>query len=132
MEAIELLEGLLESYARWGIAGLETLAISLTVGGTVIVLISHGWQLATGRDLVSCYESLRSSLGRVILVTLELLVAADIIKTVAVEFTLGSLGALGILVLIRTFLSLALEVEINGRWPWTQSGADGKSGQEHA
>jgi uncharacterized membrane protein len=52
------------------------------------------------------------------LLGLEFLVAGDIIGTVAVEPTFKSLGVLGLIVIIRTFLSFSLEVEINGRWPW--------------
>ena len=66
----------------------------------------------------------RSSLGRSILLGLEFLVAADIINTVAVEPTVRSLVVLGGIVLIRTFLSFSLEVEIDGRWPW-QKRTDG-------
>lgn len=57
-------------------------------------------------------------MGRAILLGLELLVAADIINTVAIDPTLESLAVLAGIVLIRTFLSLSLEVEIEGRWPW--------------
>jgi uncharacterized membrane protein len=64
------------------------------------------------------YQSFRSALGRAVLLGLEFLVAGDIIETVAVEPTLKSLGVLGLIVIIRTFLSFSLEVEINGRWPW--------------
>ena len=60
----------------------------------------------------------RSNLGRSILLGLEFLVAADIINTVAVEPTIQSLIVLAGIVLIRTFLSFSLEVEIEGRWPW--------------
>ncbi|MEE4205926.1 MAG: DUF1622 domain-containing protein [Erythrobacter sp.] len=60
----------------------------------------------------------RRMLGRAILTGLELLVAADIILTVAVDPTLESVLVLGAIVLIRTFLSFSLEVEIDGRWPW--------------
>ena len=63
----------------------------------------------------------RSSLGRSILLGLEFLVAADIINTVAVEPTIRSLLILAGIVLIRTFLSFSLEVEIEGRWPWQKS-----------
>ncbi len=65
----------------------------------------------------------RSSLGRSILLGLEFLVAADIINTVAVEPTIQSLLVLAGIVLIRTFLSFSLEVEIEGRWPWQRSAA---------
>jgi uncharacterized membrane protein len=64
------------------------------------------------------YTRFRRVLGRSILLGLELLVAADIIKTVAVTPTLESVAVLGIIVLIRTFLSWSLELEITGRWPW--------------
>lgn len=63
----------------------------------------------------------RKSLGRSILIGLELLVAGDIIRTIAVAPSLENLLVLGGIVLIRTFLSLSLEVEIEGRWPWQRS-----------
>ena len=72
----------------------------------------------TAAPRIDPYKQLRSNLGRSILLGLELLVAGDIINTVAVEPTLGSLAVLAGIVLIRTFLSVSLEVEIEGRWPW--------------
>lgn len=64
------------------------------------------------------YRRYRSGIGRSILLGLELLVAADIINTVAIEPSLQSLAVLAGIVAIRTFLSVSLEVEIEGRWPW--------------
>jgi uncharacterized membrane protein len=64
------------------------------------------------------YKQLKTSLGASLLLGLEILVAADIVRTVALEATLQSVLVLGLLVLIRTFLSWALVVEIEGRWPW--------------
>jgi len=64
------------------------------------------------------YGKLKYNLGRTLLLGLEILVAADIIRTVALESTLESVAILGLLVLVRTFLSWALIVEIEGRWPW--------------
>ncbi|NOK34472.1 DUF1622 domain-containing protein [Corallococcus exercitus] len=64
------------------------------------------------------YRQLRHRLGRAILLGLELLVAADIIRTVAEAPTLRQVSILGLIVLIRTFLSFTLEVETDGRWPW--------------
>lgn len=69
------------------------------------------------------YARFRRVLGRGILIGLELLVAADIIRTVAVTPTLESVGVLALIVLIRTFLSWSLEVEISGRWPWQKARA---------
>jgi len=72
------------------------------------------------------YSKFREQLGRSILLGLEFLVAADIIKTVAVTPTAQSVGVLAGIVLIRTFLSWSLELEITGRWPWQkkQTAAD--------
>ena len=69
----------------------------------------------------SAYEMYRRSLGRAILLGLELLVASDIIRTVATAPTFTGLGVLGLLILIRTFLSVEIEMEIEGRWPWQQN-----------
>lgn len=69
------------------------------------------------------YKILRGELGKSILLGLEILVAGDIIKTVATEPTMMNVLTLGVIVLIRTFLSLSLEVEINGKFPW-QKGSE--------
>ena len=69
------------------------------------------------------YVKLKYNLGRTLLLGLEILVAADIIRTVALESTLESVAILGLLVLVRTFLSWALIVEIDGRWPWQAGGS---------
>jgi uncharacterized membrane protein len=95
-------------------------------GVTVIVIgaIVAGLGFLRDRGRSDAYRQLRSTLGRGILVGLELLVAADIINTVAIEPTLESLAVLAGIVLIRTFLSLSLEVEINGRWPWQKKAGE--------
>ena len=77
--------------------------------GAVIRLMRHE---------ADVYRRVREVLGRSILLGLELLVAGDIVRTVAAKPTLVSVEVLGAIVLIRTFLSLSLEVEITGRWPW--------------
>jgi uncharacterized membrane protein len=64
------------------------------------------------------YRELKISLGKALLLGLEILVAADVVRTVALEATFLSVFVLGMLVVIRTFLSWALIVEIEGRWPW--------------
>ncbi|NYI96980.1 DUF1622 domain-containing protein [Streptomonospora nanhaiensis] len=71
-----------------------------------------------GSPSPTAYRPYRQGLGRAILLGLELLVAADIIRTVAVAPTFRSVGVLAGIVLIRTFLSFSLEVELEGRWPW--------------
>jgi uncharacterized membrane protein len=76
------------------------------------------------RRVSPVYSRFKRVLGRAILLGLELLVAADIIKTVAVTPTLDSVVVLAVIVLIRTFLSWSLELEISGRWPWQKRGAE--------
>ena len=64
------------------------------------------------------YRDYRANLGRGILLGLEILIAADILKSVVVDPTLQGIAVLGGIVAIRTFLSISLDVEINGHWPW--------------
>ena len=97
---------------------IEVLAVIIIV---VAIFYSTGRfliQAAARRELSERYAQLKISLGRSLLLGLEILVAADIVRTVALEATLQSVAVLGLLVLIRTFLSWALVVEIEGRWPW--------------
>ncbi|GAA3275595.1 DUF1622 domain-containing protein [Paenarthrobacter aurescens] len=98
-------------------AGVAVMVIGALVS---VPLALRGFQPKRARGLtpLSPYRSYRQLLGRSILLGLELLVAADIIRTVAVTPTFESVGVLAIIVLIRTFLSFSLELEITGRWPW--------------
>jgi uncharacterized membrane protein len=89
---------------------------AIVVGAIFATAIYARRMLAGGGE--EDYHDYRARLGRSILLGLEFLVAADIIATVAIEPTLDSVIVLGGVVLIRTFLSFALEVEIEGRWPW--------------
>ena len=66
----------------------------------------------------AAFTQYKHGLGKALLLALELLVAADVVQTVVLEFTLANVAALGVLVLVRTFLSWSLVVEIEGRWPW--------------
>jgi uncharacterized membrane protein len=70
------------------------------------------------------YRALRRNLGRCILVGLEVLIVADIVRTIIVDPTLDSVAVLGVIVLIRIILSFSLEVEIDGAWPWRRGRAD--------
>jgi len=89
--------------------------IVILVGGlTAAILAVRGAR----QRRPTVYGDFRRFFGRSILLGLELLVAADIIRTVAVTPTLESVSVLGVIVLIRTFLSFSLELEITGRWPW--------------
>lgn len=97
---------------------VELTGIAVIVGGIVVSLVTFGVRWLTGRRGGEVYGDTRQSIGRTILLGLELLVAGDIIRTVAVAPSFTSVGVLAAVVLIRTFLSFTLELEITGRWPW--------------
>jgi uncharacterized membrane protein len=97
---------------------VELTGVAIISFGAFATLILFLYRLASGQDRDQAVAAFRSSLGRAILLGLEFLVAADIINTVAVEPTLGSVAVLAGVVVIRTFLSFSLETEIEGRWPW--------------
>ena len=101
---------------------IELVGVAIIAAGAVGTLLVFFYRFLRREKMTEAVACLRSDLGRAILLGLEFLVAADIINTVAIEPTLESVITLGGIVLIRTFLSFSLEVEIEGRWPW-QRGA---------
>ena len=112
---IEFLHGEIEGAA----VGVEVLAVLV-----IIIAIVYG----TGRFLVhvsqrrdDAYRFYKEHLTKAMLLGLEFLVAADIVRTVAIETTLTNVAILGALVVVRTFLSWSLVVEMDGRWPWQGS-----------
>ena len=115
---------------QWTELGIEWVTRAVEVTGiAIIVLGAFGSLGAFALGFVrrrgaseALIDDFRSNLGRSILLGLEFLVAADIVSTVAIEPTLDSLAVLAGIVLIRTFLSFSLEVEIDGRWPWQGKG----------
>jgi uncharacterized membrane protein len=102
---------------------VELTGIAIIAGGAVTTLLIFLYRLVRRENTDTTVASFRSNLGRAILLGLEFLVAADIINTVAVTPTLLSVAVLAGIVLIRTFLSFSLEVEIEGRWPWQRGRA---------
>ena len=110
---------IIEAVGRYmDVAGVAVMVIGAVVS---IPMALRGYQprrVPSRLEKLTVYRSYRQLLGRSILLGLELLVAADIIRTVAVTPTYESVGVLAIIVLIRTFLSFSLELEITGRWPW--------------
>jgi uncharacterized membrane protein len=95
------------------IGGVAMLVLTAVIATALLV---RDWRRAG--TFTPAYKTYRRNLGRGILLGLEFLVIADIIGTVAVEPSFHNLGVLGLIVLIRTFLSFSLEVEIEGRLPW--------------
>jgi uncharacterized membrane protein len=96
----------------------EIAGVAVLVIGSALAFGRYFFTLIRFRDGPLAYRRLRLHLGRSIVLGLELLVAADIINSVALNPTFVSVGILGLIVLVRTFLSWALVVEINGEWPW--------------
>jgi uncharacterized membrane protein len=101
--------------------GFQVVGIAVLVIGAILAFVMYLKAIPRRRDTPTAYSDLRRDLGKTILVGLELLVAADIISSVAINPTFATIGVLGLIVLIRTFLSWSLEVEVNGRWPWQSS-----------
>ena len=99
--------------------GLDLAGIAALVIGAVLAFLFAGTALVGTKDAAVAYRGLRRNLGKAILVGLELLVAADIIRSVAIAPpSFATVGVLGIVVVIRTFLSWSLQLEVSGRWPW--------------
>jgi uncharacterized membrane protein len=101
---------------------VELIGVLILLAGAFTAMIACLVRLRRGASLHDAYRGLRADLGRSMLLGLEFLVIADIIGTVAIEPTLYNLAVLAVIVAIRTLLSFALELEVNGRWPW-QKGA---------
>jgi uncharacterized membrane protein len=99
----------------------EIAGVLVIIGGMIFAAARYAFVRAV--DALARYKRCRHDLGRAILLGLEILVAADIISTVTLTPTLESVLVLGIIVLIRTFLSWSLALELDGRWPW-QRGAE--------
>jgi uncharacterized membrane protein len=101
--------------------------VAKVIDGAGVVVVVVGLLLATGAFLLAqrdpdrrpvAYRVCRQQVGRAILLGLEFLVAADIIRTVAISPSFRGVGVLALVVAVRTFLSFALAVELDGRWPW--------------
>jgi uncharacterized membrane protein len=108
---------------------VELVGLAVDGAGVLIIVVgilvaSVRFALPAARKASDAYRMYRQDVGKAILLGLELLVASDIIRTVAISPTLQSVLVLGLIVLIRTFLSMALEVELEGRFPWQERAAD--------
>jgi uncharacterized membrane protein len=98
----------------WSLEGVGVLAVVL---GSLVALARFAKELRLD-DAGRSYHNLRKRLGRSIIIGLEFLIAGDIIRTVVVDHSLTSLASLAIIIALRTFLSMTLFLEVEGRWPW--------------
>jgi uncharacterized membrane protein len=111
-------------WIEYAALAIEVLAVVVIVGAIFYAMGHYLFQAAIRPEREDLYKQLKARLGYALILGLEILVAADIVRTVALEATLQSVAVLGLLVLIRTFLSWGLVVEIEGRWPWQPGGEE--------
>jgi uncharacterized membrane protein len=114
---------------------LQTIADGFEGAGALVMVLGWAAGMVLGfrdRDLglPTAVSTFRHTLGRGILLGLELLVAADILRTIGRNLDLGALLNLGLLIVIRTFLSFTFEVELEGRWPWQARGSERSPARE--
>jgi uncharacterized membrane protein len=118
---------------EWAALAIEVLGVTFIVAGVVMLAAQHGTvRYLTQLQDDGAYHSYKHQLAKALLIGLELMVAADVIRTVALEATLTNVSVLGLLVLIRTFLSWSLAVEIDGRWPWHAHAREAAAGTPRA
>lgn len=113
-----------------GVSGwIHFVGICIEVFGVFIIVAGIIWSTFAcvfSWSSAGTYDQYRIRIGRSLLLGLEVLVAADIIKTIAIELNFTSLGLLAGLVLVRTFLNWTLTLEIEGRWPWNAAPKGGE------
>ncbi|MDO9638416.1 MAG: DUF1622 domain-containing protein [Pseudotabrizicola sp.] len=115
--ALELRQVYLDALAQF----LEAAAVLAIVAGALFAVWSALRSMLQRRDGKQIFDQFRTHLAKSILIGVEFLIASDIVGTVTIDPTPESLGKLAMIVLIRTFLSFTLEVEIEGRWPWQRN-----------
>jgi uncharacterized membrane protein len=115
-------------YLQWvarGANAIEAIAVILIVSYIVTATLRLLVRLLRQRQFtLEQYNQFRAAVARAMLLGLEILIAADVVRTAAINPTLGGFESLGALVVVRTFLSWSIVVEVEGRWPW-QRRADG-------
>ncbi|MEU4559479.1 DUF1622 domain-containing protein [Actinoplanes sp. NPDC023936] len=112
---------------EWIVSGFEITGVAILAIGSLWALLSASATLVKG-DRQAAYQRARQDVGRAILLGLEVLIIADIVLTITVDRTLESALALGIIVLVRTFLSFSLEIELEGAPPWRRAPRPGTPG----
>ena len=102
------------------VKAFEVVGVAVLAVGSAIALLSGAVLVAQGQGAVA-YKTVRRNVGRSILLGLEILIIADIVLTVTIDPTIESAVILGIIVLVRTFLSFSLEIELEGTLPWRRT-----------
>ena len=126
---VETVRGAIE----WAALGIEVLGALVIVAGVIRVAVTRGTiRFLFKLDEPGAYGSYKQQMGRSLLLGLEFLVAGDVVRTVALEPTLLNVSVLGLLVLVRTFLSWSLAVEIEGHWPWQARKAEASHATSHS
>jgi len=108
----------IRTVADWSSAMLEMVSIGIITSIGIYALFYALFLMVEKEEPAIVFGRVRQTLGRGILLGLEFLIAADIIRTVGAELTFEALGSLAIVILIRTFLSFSLDIELTGTWPW--------------
>jgi uncharacterized membrane protein len=109
-------DGFIEDVVR----AVEALGAAIMVLGGLLALVVYAISMARPDQRAGAYQHLRQSLARAILLGLEVLIIGDIVRTIVVDPTFESVAVLGMIVVIRIVLSFALEVEVEGAWPWSR------------
>ena len=109
-----------EDTVTYIVKAVEAVGITIMVVGGLVALIAFVPAALDPHRRQNSYDQLRRTLGRCVLLGLEVLIVADIVRTVVVDQTFQSVVVLGMIVLIRIVLSFSLEVEIDGTWPWNR------------
>ena len=111
-----------EAWMEQVVRGFEVVGVAVLVVGSVLAFARFAVELVRG-PAERAYEGVRQTVGRAILLGLEILIIADIVQTITIDPTLESAITLGIVVLVRTFLSFSLEIELEGVVPWRRGAA---------
>ena len=106
----------------------EVVGVTVLVVGSLLAFAVYARQLLSGVSRIDAFIALRAHLGRSILLGLEILVIADIVRTIVVEPTLDSALTLGVIVLVRVLLSFAIDVEVDGAAPWRKAEIERQAG----
>jgi uncharacterized membrane protein len=109
------------------VLGFEALGVTILVVGSFVSAVAYVIDLRKA-SRTAAYKRLRGNVGRTILLGLEVLIVADIVLTVAIDSTLESAATLGLIVLVRTFLSFSLEIELDGVVPWRRRAVEAQTG----